>query len=186
MKNGSYQGKLNIYCHAELKKTIVTIVKLTIPEKFVKMIGDRILFHQVKDGKIQEILGYPVVFFDIRSTKAKQFGFSLKLESGKKLVFLGDEPYREHEYDYACQADWLLHEAFCRYADREQFLPYEKDHTTVKDACETGEALEAVNLVLYHTEDKNLAKRAVLYEQEGSAYYHGNLYVPDDLTVFDL
>ncbi|MBI4857843.1 MAG: DUF1801 domain-containing protein [Acetobacterium woodii] len=186
MKSGSYQGNLNIYCHTELKKTIVIIVKLTIPDKFVKMIGDRILFHQVKDGKVREILGYPVTFFDIRSTKAKQFGFSLKLESGKKLVFLGDEPYREHEYDYAYQADWLLHEAFCRYADRDQFLPYEKDHTTVKEACEIAETLEVANLILYHTEDSNLAKRAVLYQQEGSGYYQGNLYVPDDLAVFDL
>lgn len=186
MKNGSYQGNLNIYCHAELKKTIVTIVKLTIPDKFVKMIGDRILFHQVENGKAREILGYQTTFFNICSTKAKQFGFSLKLESGKKLVFLGDEPYREHEYDYAYQADWLLHEAFCRYADREQFLPYEKDHTTVKEACETAETLNVANLILYHTEDKNLVKREVLYKEEGRCYYQGNLYVPDDLTVFEL
>lgn len=186
IKNGSYPGTLNIYCHAELQKTILTIVKLTIPEKFVKMIGDRILFHQVTDGKSREIMGYEVTFFDIRSTKAEQFGFSLKLGSGKKLVFLGDEPYRDHEYVYANQADWLLHEAFCRYVDREQFLPYEKDHTTVKEACETATALRAVNLILYHTEDKNLKKRKTLYQEEGRHYYQGNLYVPDDLTIFEL
>ncbi len=186
MKNGFYSGTLNIYCHAELKQTILTIVKLTIPEKFVKMIGDRILFHPVADGKSREIMGYEVTFFDIRSTKAKQFGFLLKLESGRKLVFLGDEPYRDHEYIYADRADWLLHEAFCRYADREQFLPYEKDHTTVKEACETATALQAVNLILYHTEDKNLKKRKTLYQEEGCHYYQGNLYVPDDLTVFEL
>ena len=50
-------GTLNIYCHAELKQTILTIEKLTIPEKFVKMIGDRILFHPVADGKSREIMG---------------------------------------------------------------------------------------------------------------------------------
>lgn len=186
MKNGSYQGNLNIYCHAQLKETILTIVELTIQDKFVKMIGDRIFFHSVEDEKARKILGYEVMFFDILSTKAQQFGFTLKLETGKRLTFLGDEPYREHEYVYAYQADWLLHEAFCRYADRAEFSPYDKDHTTVKEACETAEVLEATNLILYHTEDKNLAKREALYLEEGRCYYHGNLCVPDDLTVFDL
>lgn len=186
MKNGSYDGKLHIYCHAKLKKTILTIVKLTIHEKFLKLIGKRILFHIVEDGTIREILGWEVTFFDILSTKAKQFGFTLRLKSGKKLTFLGDEPYRDNEYAHAFQADWLLHEAFCLYRDREQFLPYEKDHTTVKDACEIAENLAAVNLILYHTEDKNLNDRQALYYAEGKPCFSGNLLIPNDLDVIDL
>ncbi len=43
--------------------------------------------------------------------------------------------------------------------------------------------LGAKNLILYHTEDKNLANRRELYTAEGSLYYHGNLIVPDDLDT---
>ena len=186
MKKGKYEGNLNIYCHAQLKETILTIVKLTVQDKFVKMIGERIFLHEVEDGEIKDILGYKITFFDILSKKAKQYGFTMQLKSGKKFTFLGDEPYREHEYQYAFKSDWLLHEAFCLYAQRDIFTPYERDHTTVKDACEIAEKLQAVNLILYHTEDRNLEKREELYLKEGREYYSGNLLIPDDLTKINL
>lgn len=186
IKSGQYQGKLTIYCHAELKKTAMTIVKLTLPEKFVKLIGERIFFKIVKDGQTKKIIGNKVTFFDIQSQKTKQFGFAMTLSSGRRLTFLGDEPYQEHENPYAFQADWLLHEAFCLYAEREQFKPYEKAHTTVKDACEIGARLEVANLILYHTEDRNLANRKALYTAEGAPFFGGNLLVPDDLEEFEL
>ena len=181
MKKGQYEGELNIYCHEELKETILTIAKLTVQGKFFKMIGERIFFHSVADGETRNILGYDVQFFDIRSTKAKQFGFTMRLKNGKKFTFVGDEPYQEHEKEYAEGADWLLHEAFCLYRDRDIYKPYEKHHTTVKEACENAEMLQAANLILYHTEDKNIVNRKSLYSEEGKQYYHGNLLVPDDL-----
>lgn len=61
-----------------------------------------------------------------------------------------------------------------------------KNHSTVKDACELAEKLGVENLILYHTEDKNIKERKVLYTEEGKAYYHGNLYVPDDMEAFEL
>lgn len=186
MKKGQYEGDLQIYCHEELEKTIRTIVELTVQKKFCKMIGERIFFRTVEDGKTRKILDYNVTFFDIRSTKAKQFGFTMKLQNGKKFTFLGDEPYQEHEEVYAKDADWLLHEAFCLYRDRDIYSPYEKHHATVKEACENGEALGAKNLILYHTEDKNLAERGELYTREGRQYYHGNLLVPEDLERIEL
>ncbi len=181
MKKGQYEGDLNIYCHEELKETILTIAKLTVQGKFFKMIGERIFFHSVADKETRNILGYDVQFFDIRSTKAKQFGFTMRLKNGKKFTFVGDEPYQEHEKEYAEGADWLLHEAFCLYRDRDIYKPYEKHHTTVKEACENAEMLHAANLILYHTEDKNIADRKHLYTEEGKQYYHGSLLVPDDL-----
>lgn len=181
MKQGTYENNLNIYCHADLIDTIMTIARLTVQEKFFQYIGDRILLHPVYDGEERDIMGYPVTFFDIRSTKAKQFGFTTRLANGKKFTFLGDEPYRETEFQYADQADWLLHETFCLYSQRDIFKPYEKHHTTVKEACETARRLQAVNLILYHTEDKNIADRKRLYTEEGRQYYGGHLYVPDDL-----
>ena len=75
-----------------------------------------------------------------------------------------------------------MHEAFCLYRDREIYKPYEKHHTTVKEACEHAEELQVKNLILYHTEDKNIEHRRELYTKEGREYYHcGNLIVPEDL-----
>lgn len=181
MKQEKYENNLNIYCHADLVNTIMTIAKLTVQEKFFKFIGDRILLHPVNDGEVKNIMGYAITFFDIQSTKAKQFGFTTILRNGKKFTFLGDEPYRENEYRYAYQADWLLHETFCLYGQRDIFKPYEKSHTTVKDACELAQKLQAVNLILYHTEDKNITNRKKLYREEGQQFFNGNLYIPDDL-----
>ena len=156
------------------------------PEVFYKMIGERIFFHPVADGETREIFGYQVQFFDIRSTKAKQVGFTLRLMNGKKFTFVGDEPYQEHEKEYAEDADWLLHEAFCVYGERNIFKPYEKHHSTVKDACELAEHLKIPNLVLWHTEDKNMLHRQEKYMKEGKQYYTGTLYIPEDLDVLKL
>ena len=61
-----------------------------------------------------------------------------------------------------------------------------KHHSTVKEACEMAENIKAKNLVLYHTEDKNMQGRKENYSGEGRAYYTGKLYVPDDLEVISL
>ena len=78
-------------------------------------------------------------------------------------------------------SDWLLHEAFCVYGERDIFKPYEKHHSTVKDACELAEHLKIPNLVLWHTEDKNMLHRQEKYMKEGKQYYTGTLYIPEDL-----
>ena len=181
MKKGQYEGNLNIYCHEELVDTILTITKLTVQKKFYKMIGEQIFFRTVEDGEVYRILGYDVCFFDIQSTKAKQFGYALRFPEGVTLVCLGDEPYNERCRPYAEGADWLLAEAFCLYEDRERFRPYEKCHSTVKEASETAESLGAKHLVLYHTEDKTLASRKKRYTAEARLYYGGDVHVPDDL-----
>ena len=49
-----------------------------------------------------------------------------------------------------------------------------------------AELLGVKNLILYHTEDKNILKRQEMYLAEGRKFYHGNLYVPEDLDVIEL
>lgn len=181
MLQDRYMGDLIIYCHSDLVETIKTICKLTLQGKFYQLIGERILFSPLEEGSEAIILNYHMKFFDIGSKKAKQFGFETILNNGKRFVFLGDEPYNEVEYPYAYQADWMLHEAFCLYSQREIFKPYEKHHSTVMDACKLATELEVKSLLLYHTEDKNLERRKELYLEEGQAYYNGNLFIPDDL-----
>lgn len=186
MKRGTYQGELAIYCHKALVDTILTIGSLTIQKKFFKLIGERIFLCPLEDKEKKDIMGYEITFFDICSSKAKQFGFTTILENGRKITFLGDEPYRECEYPYAFQVDWLFHEAFCLYADRDIYKPYEKAHTTVKEACENAALLQVKNLVLYHTEDRRIQARKELYTVEGKEYFQGNLFVPKDLEKIPL
>lgn len=110
----------------------------------------------------------------------------MEIRENEKLVCFGDEPLHDTVMNYAENAKWLLHEAFCLYSERDIHKPYEKHHSTVKDACELAETLWVQNLVLYHTEDDTIADRKNLYTQEGKAYYHGNLFVPDDLEIMNL
>lgn len=151
-----------------------------------KHIGERIRFIPLQDGDTAQILGCQVQFFDIFSTKAKQFGFTMELPDGKKFTCLGDEPYNERDEEYVKGSDWLMHEAFCLYSQADQFNPYEKHHSTVREACQLAQKLQVPNLILYHTEEKNRSRRRELYTAEGRQFYDGNLYVPEDLDVFEL
>ena len=56
----------------------------------------------------------------------------------------------------------------------------------MKEACELAEGLGIPNLVLWHTEDKQLDQRKELYTAEGREYYHGNLLVPEDGEIIGL
>ena len=70
--------------------------------------------------------------------------------------------------------------------DRPVYLQNEKHHSTVKDACELAQNLHVPNLVLYHTEDKNIQNRKELYSVEGESYFSGNLYIPNDLESIEI
>ncbi|HEY5575906.1 MAG TPA: MBL fold metallo-hydrolase, partial [Clostridiaceae bacterium] len=84
------------------------------------------------------------------------------------------------------KADYLLHEAFCLYSERDIFGPYEKNHATVMDACKNAEKLNAKTLIMYHTEDKNILNRKKLYIEEGCEFFRGTILVPEDLDVIRL
>ena len=186
MRQEAYEGDAYIFCHEELVETITTLCRLTIQKKFFDMLESRIHLVPLKDGEKKQILDYEVTFFDIHSTKAKQFGFTLLLNNGQKLTFLGDEPYNPACEAYVRGTGWLLHEAFCLYADRDLFKPYEKHHSTALDAGNLAEKLKVRNLVLYHTEDTDLKNRKKQYTKEVKLLYSGNVYVPDDLEVLKL
>jgi ribonuclease Z len=184
--NNKYEDNLHIYCHKEVSEALRTISGFVLNKKFTKFFDDRILFHEIYDNYKTEILGREVTFFDIQSTKDLQFGFATTLLNGKTLTFLGDEPYRDALKVYAENADFLLHEAYCLYSQRDKFKPYEKHHVTVKDACENAAKLNAKAVILYHTEDKNIDIRKELYTAEGREAFSGNIFVPDDLDIINL
>ena len=102
------------------------------------------------------------------------------------LACLGDEPYNEQNRRYIEGADWIMCEAFCLYADRDTFKPYEKCHSTALDAGKLAEELGVKNLILYHTEEKTLATRKENYTREAAENFKGRIFVPDDLEVIEL
>ena len=181
MSKGEYKGEFIVYGHDEVVESLLTFCRLTLPGKIVKYIGNGIQLCEVTDGRQITAMGMKFQFFDILSTKMKQFGFRAELPDGKVLACLGDEPYNEACRSYVEQADWLLSEAFCLYSEREIFSPYEKHHSTALDAGRLAETLKVKNLVLYHTEDKNLSERKEKYIREAAFVFSGRVHVPDDL-----
>ena len=186
MHQDEYEGDAYIYAHEELCKIINDVCQLLLNKKELKYIGKRIHFIKLNDGDKHQIISNEFTFFDIRSTKAKQYGFMMKYDGDKKLVCCGDEPYNDALKEYAINADFMLHEAFCLYEQRDIFHPYEKHHSTVKDAAELANELNIKNIVLYHSEDKNIVNRKALYTKEGALYFKGNIYVPDDLETISI
>ena len=186
MRQGEYSGEARIYAHDEVIALLLDLAEKLLQPKETAFIGKRLHLITVADGETKTILDRPVTFFDIHSTKAKQFGFCMDLGDGQKLTCCGDEPYNEAEACYAKGSKWLLHEAFCLDGEAEIFHPYEKHHSTVKDACVLAQELGVEHVLLYHTEDKNIKDRKRLYREEGQKYFSGNLHIPDDLETLVL
>lgn len=186
MDQGKYEGDFTLYCHAELAEKVQHIVRLTLTPGMAARLGERIVLRVVADGECVSVMGRDTVFFDIRSGKEKQFGFTMTLPGGEKLAFLGDEPFNDACEPYVRGCEWLLSEAFCLYAERDIFKPYEKHHSTVREACQLASRLGVPNLVLWHTEDSHLTARTILYSAEGREFYSGRLFVPNDLDVIAL
>ena len=201
-----YEGKLHVYSHDKVMKVIKTIIDMILAKKQLAKVAERVVFHELKDGDAFEVGDIHMQCFDIHSTKEKQFGFRAELPmsdastsatpaasvessiSGGKLILacLGDEPYNELNRKYVDHADWMMCEAFCLYADRETFKPYEKCHSTALDAGKLAAELDIKNLVLYHTEEKTIATRKATYTQEAAENFKGRIVVPDDLEVIEL
>ena len=188
-----YEGLLHVYGNDKVMKVIKTIIDMILAKKQLAKVAERVVFHQLEDGDCFEVGDMKLECFDIQSTKEKQFGFRAELpsssdESGKPLVLacLGDEPYNEQNRRYIVGADWMMCEAFCLYADRDTFKPYEKCHSTALDAGKLAEELGVKNLILYHTEETTLASRKENYTREAAKNFKGRIFVPDDLEVIEL
>lgn len=187
-----YEGLLHVYGNDKVMKVIKIIIDMILAKKQLAKVAERVVFHQLEDGDCFEVGDMKLECFDIQSTKEKQFGFRAELpssdESGKPLVLacLGDEPYNELNRRYIVGADWMMCEAFCLYADRDMFKPYEKCHSTALDAGKLAEELGVKNLILYHTEEKTLANRKENYTREAAENFKGRIFVPDDLEVIEL
>lgn len=195
-----YEGQLHVYGHDKVMRVIRTIIDMILAKKQLQKVEERVVFHLLEDGDAFEVGDMKLTCFDIHSTKEKQFGFRAELpvegmgSDGSReveskpmvLACLGDEPYNPLNRSYVEGADWMMCEAFCLYADRERFRPYEKFHSTALDAGTMAEKTGVRNLIVYHTEDTDLAHRKERYTEEVKENFSGNVFVPDDLEVIKL
>ena len=199
-----YEGLLHVYGNDKVMKVIKTIIDMILAKKQLAKVAERVVFHQLEDGDCFDVGDMKLECFDIQSTKEKQFGFRAELPGVSEdcassdhvsednhakplfLACLGDEPYNEQNRRYIEGADWMMCEAFCLYADRDSFKPYEKCHSTALDAGKLAEELGVKNLILYHTEEKTLDNRKENYTREAAENFKGRIFVPDDLEVIEL
>lgn len=179
-------GSLTIYCDPELTEGLMAMCAFMLPKRLAGELGRRIIFQGVADGETLMAGGWPLTFFDTGSIKDRQLGVSIVTKEGRRLVYLGDEPLRAAGEPYARGADYLLHEAMCLYAESEQYQPQRIAHSSVKEACANASRMEARALLLFHTEDRQLAVRKERYTAEARRFYDGSIYVPDDLDVIGL
>ncbi|MBQ7169688.1 MAG: MBL fold metallo-hydrolase [Synergistaceae bacterium] len=185
MNKGLFPGDVNIYGHDEVTTLVDELARrLLLPYQY-DFVGRRIHLHTVSSSEIRSIIGHEVMFWDINSPRTKQFGFTMDYGGGR-LAFCGDEPCKPECECYVAGCEWMMHEAFCLHSEAGRFSPYEKNHSTVKDACMTAQRFGVKNLILYHTEDSDLARRKERYTAEGSQYYSGNIFVPDDLETITI
>lgn len=175
-----YEGRMTIYGNSDVISAIDTICRLTLLESHYNMIDKLIDFHNTDEEPELALPGARVSFFDCRSEGVRQTGFRMRLDTGMTIVCLGDESLTERNKAEATGADWLMCGAFCSYADREIFKPYEKHHFTVRDVAEVASGCGIKNLLLYHCEDSYPARREERYRAEAREYYAGNVFVPRD------
>ena len=181
-----YEGKLDVYGNDKVMLVIKTIIDMILAKKQLAKVAERVVFHELKDGDEFSVGDMRLTCFDIHSTKEKQYGFRACLPDGTVLACLGDEPYNQLNRPYVEHADWMMCEAFCLYADRDEFKPYEKNHSTALDAGKLASELGVKNLILYHTEEKTLSTRRDTYTREAAQNFKGRIVVPDDLEIIEL
>ena len=79
-------------------------------------------------------------------------------------------------YQYACRTDYLVYmKPFVCMYQKDIYKPYEKCHSTVKDAAELGSRLKVKNLLLWHTEEIISGEENLSYEERGKKYFKGTI-----------
>lgn len=181
-RDGSKED-VNIYGHSEvieLVRTMLTVM-LSKYDGNYDFAGGHIHLVTVEDGDTFTSCGMEFTAFDIGSEDKKQFGFRCQYRPGEYIVCLGDESYHDTAEKYARDADWLMHEAF----NAEPSGGIQR-HGSARRAGQNARLLGAKHLIMYHTEDRNLAERKALYTSIAAQEYDGEIFMPDDLETIDL
>lgn len=181
MEWGTYLGNFDLYTHDVAADKLFAICRLLLKPALQPHLENRINIHLVEEGDTAEVLGARLSFFDLRSVKEKQFGFTMVDPRAGKFVFSGDETPYKVPVEYIEDADWLCLESYCLARDEEILTPHEYCHNTVPESAEFAEKLRVRNLILYHTEDSmSFGHKKELYIPEAKERFSGTVYAPVD------
>ena len=186
MRRGAYEGILRIFGNEETLQALARVASELLWGTSASPMGDCIKLVTVRDGETAELIGRPVTFFDMGARDVSQMGFVMEYEPGRTLVCCGDVCLKERDFPLAQGVDWLLHEAFCLSNHPAANFIYRAGHSTVAEAAKTAARVGARNLLLYHTEDSDLAHRAKRYRAEAAEHFTGTVHVPHDLETLEL
>lgn len=182
---GRYNGTVNVYANSATASALVEICRLTFLKSHFELL-QKLLVCVITDNTPAIKAGdTEIEFFDAGSENVAQTGFRMRLPSGKTVACLGDEALTEQNIHNATGSDLLMCGAFCRYADRDVFHPYEKHHLTVKDVAELAAKGNIGTLLLYHSEDRTPDKKAA-YKAEASQFFRGEILIPADGDRFTI
>ena len=92
MDHGEYKGDAYIYSHIDVLIILRNMAAQLLLKKETAYIDKRLHLVEVSDGSSFNIIGHRFTFFDIHSTKAKQFGYCMELRNDQTLICCGDEP----------------------------------------------------------------------------------------------
>jgi len=178
--HGIISHQINIYASESVQKVLKTLCEMMLNKGLFPYL-EKLNFITIDEDKIYEISGMKVNFFNTQAKGDTQHGFIL---NENLLVFAGDKPLVESNYDLARNCTWLLHESFSLDCNRE--VAHKKFHSTAKDAAEIAAAVGTKNLILWHTEDRDLINRQTKYTDEAKQFFNGTTLVPNDLDVIVL
>lgn len=181
-----YEGTLDIYGNTEVINALIEICRLTFLPAYFTAMKTVACFNTVEPGENRLIAGTDVRFIDCHSANTMQTGFRMHLPSGKIFCCLGDEALTKANLSETAGVDYLLCGAFCRYADKDIFRPYDKHHSTVRDVAINAATARISTLILAHCEDRMPGDRNALYAAEAAQYYSGTVIVPNDADRIDL
>ena len=174
---------VTVYANAECIEVIDAMARgmLSSVTKPYDYAGGHIHLKTLEDGEHFSAIGLDFTAFSIGSVNKLQFGFKCEYEPGKYLVCLGDESYRDESYEYAKGADWLMHEAFNAEQGRGP-----SHHGSARRAGSNAAMLGVKNLIIYHTEESDLAHRKEIYSKIAKEEFSGGVFVPDDIETIVL
>lgn len=176
---------LNIHCGKKCAEMLRYICVNTLFSAYLTLFDEYINFVEIGDGSRFSCAGMELTAFDLHSDKMEQLGFRAVFSDGFTLICVGDEPVHDICAKYVRGCDMLMCEAFCLDRDAEIFRPYQKHHSTARDAAIKADELCVKALLLYHTEDSDLKNRKENYSNEARAYFSKKIFVPDDLDVIE-
>lgn len=175
-----YQGTLTVYGNAQVTDAMRTICRLTLLPAYFERMERIVELHTVAPGDEVAVGPMSIRFVDACSRGCDQTGFVATLPGGMTLGFLGDESLTERNRLAVAGVDYLLCGAYCSFADREIFRPYEKHHHTVRDVAAEAAAAGVGTLVLCHCEDRHPEGRASRYAAEAAEFFDRPVLTPLD------